>query len=104
MKRSDPLAPACRHCKHYVPEGRRGGNCGQLNVLVQGSWKACSLASPVFAANWQFERIMTLQTEPIEELLVPISKSGDLHRELHRESAIEGAEKSTSTLKKTALV
>jgi hypothetical protein len=78
MKRSDSPVSACRHCRHYVPEGRRGGTCGQLNdVLVQGSWKACSLASPVFAANWQFERIVTLHSEPIARLPVPISVTGD---------------------------
>lgn len=88
VKRSDPLASACRHCKHYVHEGRRGGNCGQLNVLVQGSWKACSLASPVFAPNWQFERIMALQSGLVEKLQSPISKNSDLRHEPHKEVAV----------------
>lgn len=102
MKCSDSPVSACRHCRHYVPEGRRGGACGQLNdVLVQGSWKACSLALPVFIANWQFERIMTLQSEPIARLPVPISRSGDLRREPQREFAAKGAEEYLA-LEKTA--
>jgi hypothetical protein len=44
---------ACRHCRYYTPEGRRGGSCQQLNVPVQGAWKACSLAIPPFAPSWE---------------------------------------------------
>lgn len=102
MNPSDSTISACRHCRHYVPEGRRGGNCAQLNAFVQGSWKSCSLALPVFAPNWQFERIMTLQSEPIERLPVPISNSSDLRREPHQEFAFRGSEEYVSTLEKTA--
>ena len=38
----------CQRCRHFTLAGRRGGHCGQLNVPVQGSWSACSLANPVF--------------------------------------------------------
>jgi hypothetical protein len=41
----------CRQCAHYTPEGRRGGNCGQLGVPVQGCWKSCRLAIPPFASS-----------------------------------------------------
>lgn len=43
---------SCRHCQHYKPHGRRGGECQQLNVPVQGSWKACAMASLAFAPTW----------------------------------------------------
>ncbi|WP_347272436.1 hypothetical protein [Leptolyngbya sp. FACHB-36] len=43
---------ACRYCRHYTPQGRRGGHCQQLNVTVQGSWRACSLAIPPFQRTW----------------------------------------------------
>jgi len=43
----------CRNCRHYQPEGRRGGHCQQLGVPVQGSWNACSLACLAFAPSWQ---------------------------------------------------
>ncbi|MBW4614171.1 MAG: hypothetical protein KME21_13030 [Desmonostoc vinosum HA7617-LM4] len=46
-------ASACRYCRHYQPEGRRGGMCQQLGALVQASWKACSLALPPFAPSWE---------------------------------------------------
>lgn len=51
---------ACRHCRFYTPEGRRGGLCEQLNVPVQGGWDACSLGVPPFAPPW----------EAIDELLL----------------------------------
>lgn len=38
----------CRHCRHYHPEGRRGGCCQQFNATVQGDWDACSLLSHPF--------------------------------------------------------
>ncbi len=101
MKRPDSSASACRHCRHYVPEGRRGGTCGQLNVLVQGGWKACSLALPVFAPNWQFERIMTLQSESSEKLPIPVS-SGDRRYDSRRTYEMSGLGDYAATLEKTA--
>ena len=40
---------SCRYCAHYAHEGRRGGTSDSLNVDVQGSWKACSLAVSAFS-------------------------------------------------------
>lgn len=53
MKHMKLLTSACRYCRHYNPEGRRGGVCNQLGVQVQGNWKACSLALPPFAPSWE---------------------------------------------------
>ncbi|MBD2209192.1 hypothetical protein H6G64_05410 [Calothrix sp. FACHB-156] len=53
MKPNKFLTSACRYCRHYNPEGRRGGMCQQLGAPVQGSWKACSLALPPFAPSWE---------------------------------------------------
>ncbi len=53
MKSINFLTSACRYCRHYNPEGRRGGNCQQLGAPVQGHWKACSLALPAFAPSWE---------------------------------------------------
>ncbi|MBH8556217.1 hypothetical protein I8751_28580 [Nostocaceae cyanobacterium CENA357] len=53
MKPIKFLTSACRYCRHYKPEGRRGGVCQQLGVPVQASWKACSLALPPFAPSWE---------------------------------------------------
>ncbi|MBE8971174.1 hypothetical protein IQ229_21875 [Nostoc cf. edaphicum LEGE 07299] len=53
MKPIKVLASACRYCRHYQPEGRRGGTCQQLGAPVQATWKACSLALPPFAPSWE---------------------------------------------------
>lgn len=53
MKTSIFPASACRYCRNYNAEGRRGGMCKQLGVPVRGSWKACSLALPPFAPSWE---------------------------------------------------
>lgn len=53
---------SCRHCSFYQSEGRRGGNCQQLGVPVQGNWSVCPLAVSPFKSvvqnlpnmtNWQ---------------------------------------------------
>lgn len=51
---------ACRYCRFYHPEGRRGGMCDQLNVTVQGNWKSCSLSVPAFGHSWQPMRELAL--------------------------------------------
>ncbi|MDB9372438.1 hypothetical protein [Nodularia sphaerocarpa] len=53
MKPIKILTSACRYCRHYQPEGRRGGMCQQLGSPVQAGWKACSLALPPFAPSWE---------------------------------------------------
>lgn len=53
MKTVNFLTSACRYCRFYKPEGRRGGLCQQLGVPVSGSWKSCSLALPPFAPSWE---------------------------------------------------
>ena len=75
MKTLSFLISACRYCQHYKPEGRRGGTCQQLGGVVQGSWKACNLAIPVFATSWSgLEAIMLL---PEGEMKAPVFKHGD---------------------------
>lgn len=44
---------SCRNCRHFAPQGRRGGVCQQLGAPVRGGWKACSLAVPPFAPSWE---------------------------------------------------
>lgn len=52
---------ACRFCRFYRPEGRRGGLCETLGVPVQSSWKACSLAcSPFETTLTKLENIFNL--------------------------------------------
>ena len=67
MKPIKFLTSACRYCRHYQPEGRRGGMCQQLGAPVQASWKACSLALPPFAPSWENlqEAWNLLDTRPV---------------------------------------
>jgi hypothetical protein len=53
MKSLEGSISSCRHCHFYRGEGRRGGNCQQLGVPVQGSWSVCPLAIPPFKPSWQ---------------------------------------------------
>ncbi|MGI0480033.1 hypothetical protein ACN4EE_04505 [Geminocystis sp. CENA526] len=53
MKPDNCCNSACRHCRFYNPEGRRGGMCSQLGVLVQAEWKSCNFATPAFETEWQ---------------------------------------------------
>jgi hypothetical protein len=63
----NPVTSACKSCRFYTPEGRRGGNCQQLGVPVRGGWKACSLALPPFAPSWEsLEEIFNLQSEVLK--------------------------------------
>ncbi|MCS6813906.1 MAG: hypothetical protein NZ772_10115 [Cyanobacteria bacterium] len=52
VKTSPNSTSSCRYCIHYTPSGRRGGNCQQLGVPVQSSWKACPLALRAFSSAW----------------------------------------------------
>jgi len=66
MRNQDSAISACRHCQNYVPQGRRGGQCRQLGVLVYGAWKACSLAIPPFSTAWNLEDVTLWQVEAFE--------------------------------------
>ena len=62
---------ACRHCRHYMPEGRRGGLCQQLSVPVQSHWKACSLAVSPFGPSWEKIEEISLWQEQTATLREP---------------------------------
>lgn len=51
---------SCRYCQYYKPLGRRGGACEMLNVSVQGAWKGCHLAMPLFKPLQEGEKNCTL--------------------------------------------
>lgn len=70
MKETNLSNSACRYCRSYEPEGRRGGYCQILGVPVQGSWKACVLASPPFKTTLKkLEDIFQLETSVLETSL-----------------------------------
>ena len=66
MKPVKYVASCCSRCSHYTPEGRRGGQCGQLGVPVKGKWKACSLAVPVFLTPLSDLQPLALMPKPLE--------------------------------------
>lgn len=69
MKTVNFPTTACRVCRFYQPEGRRGGTCEQLGVPVRASWKACSLALPPFTSSWEkMEAIWQDDNQLIEAL------------------------------------
>ncbi len=70
MNTSHFPASACRYCRHYNVEGRRGGMCKQLGVPVRGGWRACSLALPPFAPSWEnIDGLLQEQKLLLEETL-----------------------------------
>ena len=63
MKIANSLNFNCRHCRHFDPEGRRGGTCQKLGVPVHSNWEACALACPPFSPSWKtLEDIAHLET------------------------------------------
>ncbi len=68
MKTLNNSTSACRCCRYFQPEGRRGGVCEQLGVPVRGSWKACSLAMSPFAPSWETPEEMRILEEKIFSL------------------------------------
>jgi hypothetical protein len=75
MKPIKSLTSACRYCRHFQPEGRRGGMCQKLGAQVQASWKACSLALPAFAPPW--ETLEDAWSLPVATHILPVSHSLD---------------------------
>lgn len=74
MKSSEFCTSSCRRCRHYSPEGRRGGHCQQLNVPVQGSWRACPLAMPIFQQPaWSFQKLALWQPEEPQSIPIPVA-------------------------------
>lgn len=75
MNTSDSFISACRYCRYYSPEGRRGGTCQQLGVPVQACWKACSVAMPVFGSHWQdLEKIWSMPDQKIRPVASAYTK------------------------------
>jgi hypothetical protein len=57
---------ACRFCRHYTSEGRRGGTCNILQSSVSGNWKACSAAAPFFSESPPDPQPLALQSPSLE--------------------------------------
>ncbi|AFZ57052.1 hypothetical protein H6G54_28125 [Anabaena cylindrica FACHB-243] len=73
MKPNHHLTSACRYCRHYQPEGRRGGMCQKLGAPVQSTWKACHLALPAFAPPW--ETLEDSWSLPVAKPVLPVAQT-----------------------------
>ncbi|MBW4551236.1 MAG: hypothetical protein KME35_09030 [Aphanocapsa sp. GSE-SYN-MK-11-07L] len=79
------LIAACRFCKYYTPEGRRGGECQKLGVLVKGDWKPCSLAIPAFSPSWdELQQVVSAQEAVKVEAAVEVMSTKVAAVELSR--------------------
>lgn len=87
------MTSVCRHCRYYAPEGRRGGQCGQLGAPVQASWKSCSLALPPFAPSWETLESMLVWDEQTPALNHLVSLEHALNK-----PAVEPAELPVSSI------
>jgi hypothetical protein len=78
MKDPNLITSACRYCRHYHPEGRRGGMCAQLGVQVQAHWESCAFALPPFVTTWEkLNDIVLLETSlslPETETIQPTAQ------------------------------
>ncbi|PSB00423.1 hypothetical protein [Merismopedia glauca] len=78
MKTINTSTSACRLCKYFQPEGRRGGFCQQLGASVRGCWEACPLAIPPFAPSWEnvgdnlYRTTVKIEPEVTQETKAPI--------------------------------
>lgn len=66
MKSMQCQTSLCSRCQNYTPEGRRGGQCSLLGAPVKGSWKACSLAMPVFLSQDTVVKSLEALLQPAE--------------------------------------
>jgi hypothetical protein len=87
MKNNSFQISACRHCRYYLLEGRRGGQCQQFSAPVHGSWHACPLAMPAFAPSW--EVLEPLVSFPGDAALAP--QPAVAHRSMSGDYAMPGA-------------
>lgn len=99
MNINNCFASTCRYCRHYQPEGRRGGQCDQLGVSVESNWKACALASHPFTDNWEnLEDIVILEHSlALNYSIVASSTEISNLQEMEENPAISGRDLVNST-------
>lgn len=73
MNSSGSFIVACRFCRYYQPEGRRGGSCEKFDVPVSADWEACSLAVHPFEMSWQTGELKQFFQESFSESLAVVN-------------------------------
>lgn len=99
MKTLNFSTSACRVCRYYRPEGRRGGMCQQLGVLVSANWKACSLAIPTFAPSWdRIDEILKNEKLIVEKALPVQCALGSSQPDIREEKCSSTSETLTASV------
>ncbi|MGF1494745.1 MAG: hypothetical protein ACFBSC_20320 [Microcoleaceae cyanobacterium] len=92
------IVSRCRFCQYYTPEGRRGGQCSQLRVPVEGQWESCSLAIPAFSTTWEYQLQQHLLHRLKSRNTVKLS-SGSNSADLARRAVSDASTLGSSSLK-----
>jgi len=95
MKTTNHLPSVCRYCRHYSPQGRRGGVCQKLSAPVRGDWQACSLANSPFLPTWETWEEITLVENHHFQVVNPVVAQTS-QPEVEVSLAIEGEETTTA--------
>ncbi|QDZ40215.1 hypothetical protein FRE64_09800 [Euhalothece natronophila Z-M001] len=78
MRTTNNFPSACRYCRHYAPQGHRGGMCQKLSAPVRGDWQACSLAHSPFMPTWEtWETITLLESSSFKAVKVAETKDSE---------------------------
>lgn len=93
MRTTNHLPSVCRYCRHYSPQGRRGGMCQKLSAPVRGDWQACSLANAPFLPTWEtWEEITRLENHRFQVVKPVVAKKTQPEVEVTVEIETEEAE------------
>lgn len=93
MKTINQIPSVCRYCRHYTPQGHRGGICKKLSAPVKGYWEACSLANLPFLPSWESIDTITLLKTPDFQTVKTTSETS-FHSEVEVEITLENPQKS----------
>ncbi len=67
---SQNITPSvCQNCRHYQPQGRRGGICQMFQTFVESQWKSCVLAELPFVYYLNRIEEETTQTQESSTLI-----------------------------------
>ncbi len=68
MKNQNLIPSTCQNCRHYKPQGRRGGLCQMFQAPVQSQWESCCFAAFPFTESWDnFNQELNHTSEIIQD-------------------------------------
>ena len=101
MRTTNNFPSACRYCRHYAPQGHRGGMCQKLNAPVRGDWQSCSLAHSPFSPTWEtWEALTLLESSSFQAVSIAENASSqstiDIDTQKESEITLSSTENSSS--------